>query len=344
MKKDFFEVLGVSRDATDEDISKAYRKLARKYHPDANKDEGAVEKFKEVSEAYEVLRDEDKRAHYVRYGTADRGPQHSSFNDDFFNQFFNQAFRQARKPTAQPVQAQVKVTLQEAAEGCKKTVKFSYRNSCKSCDGSGAKTLKPCQSCGGAGVQIQRQSAWSVQVACDSCKGSGNIVEESCLDCTGSGKSELVENEIEINIPAGVMHGMHLQTRLSAMESELFVVVEVEPHALFSRSGGDLHLAVPVSYTQLVLGCKVDIPTPKGVVETIIPAGTSSGTKMRLSGKGINDLRTNEIGSLYVTLILEVPNDINKKHRQMLEKLKKFEDENVTTLRKGYIEKLKSID
>lgn len=345
MERDFFEVLGISRDASSDEISKAYRNLAKKYHPDVNKEEGAVEKFKEAARAYEVLRDDEKRANYLAFGTADRRRQHSSFDDQFFNQFFNQAFRQARRtPENAPVQTKVEVTLEEVANGCKKSVTFSYRNLCKYCKGSGAEKLKKCNSCGGSGFKSQRQGAWTVQAGCSTCSGTGNITEKDCDHCSGDGRSDPIERQVEIDIPAGVMHGMHLSLQPEDMVAELFVTVNVKKHSLFSRVENHLYLEMPVSYTQLALGCKVDIPTLDGTVEVQIPAGTQSNNKLRLGGKGLKDLRTGFLGDLYVVLILEVPKKLNKRYRKILEELKELEEKNVTPAQKAYNKKMKEND
>ena len=325
-KRDYYEVLGVSREATEDEIKKAYRKLARKYHPDVNKeDKDAAEKFKEINEAYEVLKDPEKRARYDQFGHAGVGQGgfdagdfggfggfggFGDFGSDIFDDIFDifgGSFGRSRRrgPTrGADIRYDLEITLEEAAFGAEKEVEIFRMESCKNCNGTGAKpgTMpKTCPSCGGSGQVRRVQNLGPMQftnvTTCTNCGGRGTIIEEPCPKCHGRGQSK-VGRKIKIKVPAGVDTGSQLRMsgegepgELGGPPGDLYVVIRVKPHKLFVRQGDDLIYQAPISFVQATLGDEIDVPTLEEKVKLKIPEGTQPGTRFRLRSKGIPHLR-----------------------------------------------------
>lgn len=320
--KDYYEVLGVGKDASQADIKKAYRKLSKQYHPDINKAPGAEEKFKEITEAYEVLGDEQKRANYDQYGSAD-GPQgfgggaggaggFGGFGDaggfggggfeDIFSQFFGGGGGARRNPNApQPgrdLQYQMTLKFEEAIFGKKTKIKYNREAQCHTCHGSGAKpgtTPETCHNCGGSGYVMSETNTplgrMRSQQVCPVCQGTGKEIKEKCPTCGGSGHEE-ERHEVEVNIPAGVDDGqqMRLQNQGEAGQNggpygDLFIIFSVQPSKVFQRNGADIYLDKDISFTQAALGDEIKVQTVHGDVSLKIPAGTQTGSTFRLKGK-----------------------------------------------------------
>jgi molecular chaperone DnaJ len=366
-KRDYYEVLGVSRDAGGEEIKKAYKKLALKYHPDRNQgDEEAVDKFKEAAEAYEVIGNDEKRARYNRFGhqgvqgAAGRGG--GGFNDinDIFDVFgdlfdgFGMGGRRrggGRRPTqGDSLKTRLQIDLLEAAKGCEKTVEIPRKKTCNTCDGSGAQlgsSADSCDYCGGHGQVVQSQGFFRVQTTCPACKGEGKMIRDKCSDCSGAGKvAESVK--LDVKVPAGVDTGMTL--RLSdegeagaqgGPRGDLYVEIHVREHSLFHRDGPDLICEVPISYTQAVLGAEIEIPCLEGKTQHYIYPGTQPGEVVRIRGGGMPDPRGGRSGDLQLHVILEVPKKIDSEQEALLRDLAELEQAAVSPHRSSFFDKLK---
>ncbi len=380
-KRDYYEILGVDKGADEQTLKKAYRKLALKYHPDRNpNDKSAEEKFKEAAEAYEVLSDKDKRARYDRFGHAGVGDQggfrgggmnmediFSHFGDIFgdgggspFDSFFGggRAGGQRRSSGQRGSNIRIKLalTLEEIAEGITKKIKVKKDISCKTCGGSGAKdpsSVTTCNTCKGSGYVRQMQRTFLGQVAttgtCPTCKGSGKHITQSCGSCRGSG-IEKGEDLIEINIPAGVEDGMQLSMRgkgnrgpNQGQNGDLIINIEEKPHDNFSRDEHNIIYDLYLSFTDLVLGTEVTIPTLTGKVKINIPAGTSSGKMFRLKNKGIPILNSYQRGDLIVHVNVWVPKKVSGEEKELLEKMRQFEsfDPGDKKHGKGFFDRMK---
>ena len=361
-KRDFYEVLGVARTATESEIKAAYRKLAMKYHPDKNPgDKEAEEKFKEAAVAYEALSDPNKRARYDRYGA--EGLEGSGFQnftniDDIFSAFgdlfggmFGGGGRRQRGPkSGQHVQTNVRITLKEAALGVTKDVKVRRHVKCEKCNGNGCKAgTQPtrCATCGGQGQVLHQQGFFRIQTTCPSCRGAGKIIASPCSECRGSGKSE-ESSVISVNVPPGVDTGMDLRVsgkgdpgEAGAPSGDLFVHIDVEDHAFFEREGADLFCAVPISFTQAALGCEIEIPTLVAQEKLEIPRGTPTETIFRLRGKGMPDPRSKHKGDLHIKVHVEVPKKLNKRQEELLRELADLEKTHVNPEQKSFFEKVK---
>lgn len=345
--KDYYETLGVSRDASQADIKKAFRQLAKKYHPDVNKeDENAAQKFKEVNEAYQILSDEQKRAQYDQFGSAAfdgtggfnsgfSGADFSGFGgfSDIFESFFGgKPRRQANGPKrGADIDTQLRITFEEAAFGVRKTVSVSRMEQCTSCAGSGAQPgseTKTCPTCGGTG-QIQQEQRTMMGtfmniVECPHCHGEGEIIEKPCEKCRGKGRVS-ASRMIVVNIPAGIDNGQvitlhgegHAGTKGGA-KGNLNVYISVKPHKTFQRSGADLYMDMSISFAQAALGSELEIETLEGKVKYNMPAGTQTGTTFRLKEKGIKHLRADKKGDLYVKVNITVPRKLTDKQKELL--------------------------
>ncbi|MBS1162115.1 MAG: chaperone protein DnaJ [Burkholderiaceae bacterium] len=345
-KRDFYEVLGVARDAAEEDIKKAYRKLAMKFHPDRNqgdKSKQAEEKFKEVKEAYEVLTDAGKRAAYDRFGHAgvDPGAGGGGFRGgegmggfaeafgDIFGDIFgggrgggrSNAFRGA------DLRYNMEITLEQAAKGFATDIRVPGWDNCETCHGSGAKpgtSPKTCTMCGGAGAVRMQQGFFSIQQTCPTCRGSGKVIAEPCAACSGAGR--IKKNKVlEVSIPAGIDEGQRI--RLSGKgepgmnggpPGDLYVEIRLKPHDVFQRDGDDLHCEVPVSIVAAALGGEIEIGTLTDKVSISIPEGTQSGKTFRLRGKGIKGVRSSYPGDLYCHVSVETPVRLSEKQKKLL--------------------------
>ena len=358
---DYYETLGVSKSASSEEIKKAYKKLAKKYHPDISKEDGAEEKFKDVSEAYAVLSDDKKRQQYDTFGSTDQFHQQYSQEDifrnfdfgegmggDIFNMFFgNRGRGRPRTRKGSDLRYDLEISFEEAVFGVEKEIRFDRLSSCSSCNATGAKggVTKTCTTCNGQGqVRQERRTMLGnfVQVvACSSCQGVGKIPEENCGDCKGEGsKSE--EKHLKVKIPAGVDEGSQLRLSregeagpLGGIPGDLYVVLHVEKSDIFVRQGYDLFLECPLSFSQAALGDEIKIPSLEGEVTLKIPSGTQSETKFRLKGRGIPHLQRSVKGDLYVIAKVVTPRKLGKEQKKLFENLIKLDS------KKGIIDKIK---
>lgn len=373
-KRDYYEVLGIDRNATDQDIKRAYRRLAKKYHPDVNPgDKEAEAKFKEASEAYAVLSDEEKRAKYDQFGhSAFEGAGggdggfggFSGFGDmgdifgDIFGDLFGGGGRRAKNgPTrGQDVQSSLEITFTEAAFGCKKNIDLWVFDNCDQCNGTGAKAgTKPetCPTCHGSGqARVQQQTMFGAMTSvrtCSTCGGTGKIIKEKCTRCNGGGRIK-VKKTFEVNIPAGIDTGQSI--RMSGKgepgaqggpNGDLFITVTIRPHPFFSRQGYDVYCSVPISFAQAALGDELEIPTIDGKAQYIIEEGTQTGTRFRLRGKGIPYLRnSNQRGDQYVTVNVEVPKKLNDKQKELLRQFASaMGEDDVHGQKKSFFQKMK---
>ncbi|MGX4645123.1 molecular chaperone DnaJ [Holzapfeliella sp. JNUCC 80] len=373
-QRDYYEVLGLSKNASEAEIKKAYRKLSKKYHPDLNDSEDAEEKFKEVSEAYEVLSDSQKRAAYDNYGHAGvnggaqggaggfgGGAQGFGGFEDIFNQFFGGGAAgggRAQDPTAPRKGHDLDYTMtlefEEAIFGKKTNVTYDRDETCKTCDGKGAKpgtSTKTCQKCHGSGhMTVDRQTMLGMvrqQVACDECHGQGVIIETPCEDCHGKGTTEQ-RHTVEVNIPAGVDQGqqIHLTGQGEAGANggpygDLYIVLRVRPSKTFERSGTTIYYTVPISFAQAALGDEIDVDTVHGKVKLRIPAGTQTGTTFRLNGKGVPQLNGHGTGNQETTVKIVTPKKMNEDQKKALVDFVKAGGEDIQPQDKNFFEKVK---
>ena len=359
-KRDFYEVLGVPKNASAEDIKGAYRKLALKYHPDKNPDsKEAEEKFKEAAEAYEILSDPDKRSRYDRYGHAGVSGQHGFNNvDDIFSSpFFSELFEGGgileelfgmasgrRSQRGSHLHTSIVLDFIEAARPIEKTVKIARREACPECNGTRCAkgtTPKVCTHCHGHGVVQQSHGFFSMRTACPQCGGQGTMVETPCKNCRGRGAVP-VDREIKIKVPAGIENGMQIriggegEAGPNGQRGDLFCDIEVKPHPLFERDNDDVILKLLLSFTQAVLGAKLDIPTLYGMDKLHIAPGTQNGDVLRISGKGFPSVRGRGKGDQIVLTIIEVPKKPTKRQRELLQEFAQTEEGEVTPLRKAF--------
>lgn len=345
--KDYYKILGVERDASKEDIKKAYKRLAKQHHPDLNKeDPNAAEKFKEVNEAASVLGDDQKRQQYDQFGNAafQQGNGFGGFDfsgfdmgnvdfGDIFDTFFGGgAFGRRRRSTAQrgsDLRYDLTLTLEEAAAGLEKEVRVRRRMSCEACGGAGGKGVKTCTTCHGQGmVREARRTPFGVFATttnCPRCGGSGQTFEEVCSSCDGTGV-QTGSTTIKVSVPAGVEDGMRLRVSgegdagvRGGPGGDLYVFISVEEHEFFERDGEDLRLSVPVSFVQAALGDEIEVPTLSGKATVKVPVGTQSGTTFRLRGKGVPVVHSSRVGDELVTVTVEVPEKLSGRQRRALE-------------------------
>ncbi len=349
--KDYYKILGVSKDASKEDIKKAYKKLAKKFHPDINKDPDAADKFKEVSEAASVLGDDQKRAQYDNYGSDgmkfsnDFGGfdfsdfmRGNSFDfDDIFDSFFGggSIFGGRGRPRGPGRGANLRfdldITLEDAAFGVTKNIIVPKLERCTKCNGTGAESnsdIRTCDVCKGTGsVRQTRRTPFGIFAttsACDRCRGTGKVIKNHCTLCDGEGRIEK-NKRIEIKVPEGVDEGMRLRVtgegeagEMGAPPGDLFVIIHVKPHEVFKREGNDIKLDYPIRFAQAALGDEVNVPTLKEPVKMKIPPGTQTGTVFRLRGKGIPFLNSYGKGDQHVKVIVEVPEKLTKKQKELI--------------------------
>ncbi|NMA83272.1 MAG: molecular chaperone DnaJ [Epulopiscium sp.] len=369
--RDYYEILGVDRNASEADIKKAYRRLAKKYHPDMNPDsennEEIEHKFKEATEAYEVLSNEEKRAKYDQFGHAafsnGGGGGYSDFDmGDIFGSVFGDFFgggmgqRQRTGPMrGADVRTSIEITFDEAAFGVDKEIDLMLRESCTTCSGTGAKPgteAQTCQHCHGSGQVRYNQntlfgSMTSVRT-CDVCRGEGKIIPNPCDTCHGEGNVR-ARKTIQVNIPAGIDHGQSIRLQgkgepgqRGGPYGDLLITVGIKPHTLFERQGYDVYCKMPITFVQATLGGQVQVPTLDGKVEYSIKEGTQTGTVFRLRGKGIPNLRNPKIrGDQYVTVSIDVPTKLNDEQRKKLEEFAKISGDDVHPQRKSFFDKVK---
>lgn len=376
-KQDFYETLGVSQSASDDEIKKAYRKMAMKYHPDRNPDnKEAEDKFKEVQKAYDTLSDPQKRAAYDQYGHAafeqagaggfgggagGFGGGFSGFGGDF-GDIFSQMFGggSARQPNYQgaDVQYGVEITLEEAASGVKKQITIPTHDECDVCHGSGAKVgtkATTCRTCGGSGTVHVRQAIFQIQQTCPTCHGSGKEIKEPCVKCHGSGRVKSSKT-MEVNIPAGIDDGQRIRLTgegepgtHGVPAGDLYIHVSVREHKIFQRDPDaptDLHCELPISFATAALGGEVEVPTLTGKVKLNIPEGTQNGKRLRVKGKGIKSVRSSLVGDLYCHVVVETPVNLTERQKELLVEFEKIStglDISQTPRQKGFFDKLKDI-
>ncbi len=346
-KRDFYEVLGVPKNASDDEIKKAYRKLAMKWHPDRNQGDASAEsKFKEVKEAYEMLSDAEKRGAYDQYGHAGVDPNMrggaggpGGFGDAF-GDIFGDIFGSGRRGGGGGGGRQVfrgndlsyamDITLEEAAAGKESQIRIPSWDSCTPCDGTGAKPgtqAKTCTTCHGAGQVQMRQGFFSVQQTCPHCHGKGKIIADPCNTCHGQGQTK-TNKTLEIKIPAGIDDGMRIRStgngepgQNGGPPGDLFIEIRLRKHDIFERDGDDLHCQVPVNMTSAALGGEIDLPTLAGKATIEIPEGTQNGKTFRLRGKGIKGVRSSIAGDLYCHIVTETPVKLTEHQRKLLKEL-----------------------
>ena len=372
-KRDYYEVLGVNKGASDDEIKKAYRQAAKKYHPDLHPgDKAAEEKFKEVNEAYEVLSDSEKKASYDQCGHAGVDPNYgagsagSPFGQDIdigdiFSSFFGGfGGRRSANPNAprrgSDVETTMYISFEEAAKGCKKTVQYQAISTCKDCNGTGAQkgtTPKTCSACGGRGqVTInQRTPFGTVQTSrpCDACKGRGKIIETPCRTCNGRGQVRR-KKTVEVNIPAGINDeqvlnvGGHGNSGVNGGPAgDLHVYIGIRPHPIFERRGDDIWCDLPITFAQAALGATVTVPTLDGKASYDIHEGTQPGDVFKLKGKGVQHLGGRGRGDQFVRVVIEVPKNLNNKQKDLIREFDAAMGDKNYQKRKGFKDKLKDI-
>lgn len=377
-KRDYYEVLGVDRGASDDELKKAYRKAAKKYHPDLNPGDAEAEKsFKEVNEAYEVLSDKEKRSRYDQFGHAGVDPNFGAgggygggFNGDFgdfgdlgdlFGSFFGGGFgggSRRSNPNAprrgSDASSAVNLTFEEAAKGCTKTVKVTKIDTCDECGGSGAEkgtTSKTCPVCNGSGQVTSAQrtpfGVFKTQTVCNNCHGSGKVIENPCKRCNGKGRiRHTVEETIEV--PAGIDDGQVINLRgkgdsgvNGGPAGDLRINVNVRPHPIFQRNGYDVYCEVPITFTDAALGADITVPTLDGKVKFTIHEGTQPGDEFKLKGKGIQRLNYSGKGDQYVKIVVEIPKNLSKEQKEILRNFQSSSDDKNYKARKSFMDKIK---
>jgi molecular chaperone DnaJ len=370
-KRDCYEVLEVERGADMEEIKKAYRKLALKYHPDRNpNDKAAEEKFKELGHAYEILSDPQTRAAYDQYGHAAFDSRNRSrgggFHDpaDIFREVFGNSSifedlfggggerRPGGAQRGDDLRYDLELTFIEAAEGCEKEIALTKQDACETCGGSGAEhgaTAKVCATCGGRGQVISSRGIFSIAQTCPRCEGRGRVIDKPCRACGGAGRRDRA-SKIKIKVPAGVDGGSRLRSTgngeagiRGGPPGDLYVVLHVKRHEIFGREGDDLLCDVPISFAQATLGAVIEVPTLDDTAEIKVPAGTQPGTVFRLKGKGIKNVQGYGTGDLLARVLIEVPTHLNAAQRAKLDEFAKLCDENVHPIRRSFIERARSL-
>lgn len=360
MSKDYYKILGVGKSATKEEIKRAYKELAKKFHPDLNKEKDAAEKFKEINEAAAVLADDEKRAQYDQYGTTaeqfrgfggasgfdfddlmgnihDSGFDFDSIFDSFFGgSIFGRQRRSSRARRGDDLRYDMEITLEEAASGTAKTIEIPHFEKCPKCKGSGADSqsdVTECPDCDGKGYTRRTQHTpfglFSTQSPCRKCHGEGTYIKEHCKECHGKGRISKTK-KIELKIPAGSETGTNLRIRgegeageRGAESGDLYIVIHVKQHKIFERDGNDINIEVPVSFATAALGGEIDVPTLKGTATLRIPAGTQQGTIFRMRGKGIQSLHSHGTGDENVIVKIDVPKKLTKKQTELLKEFEK---------------------
>jgi molecular chaperone DnaJ len=360
-KRDFYDVLGISKSASKDDIKAAYRKLAKEFHPDLNKAPDAEKKFKEVQEAYDILFDDQKRAAYDQFGHAAFDQQgggnpfqgggfggFSGFQDvdlgDVFGSFFGGGQRRSRQPSGPQrgadTQMRLRIEFMDAINGKKLTIPVQYDERCLTCSGSGARSssdLETCRQCGGSGRQRVRQRTilgmMETEAVCDNCQGKGKKIKATCATCQGKGYNR-IKTDIEVNIPAGINAGQQIRINgkgergdLGGPNGDLYLEISINKHPNFNREGNDIHLEIPISFVDAALGVTIDVPTVYGDVDLMIPAGTQPDKVLKIKGKGVKDLRGHAPGDQFIHLKIGTPTNLSKKQKELLESFR-TEDQN----------------
>ena len=373
-KADYYDLLRIKQGATEDEIKKAYRKLAVKYHPDKNQgDKSAEDKFKEISEAYEVLSDPEKRSKYDQFGHAAFAPGSRSgrgggFHDPFdifkdvfggggggssgsiFEDLFGGSQRSRSSNRGSDLRYDMELTFEEAVKGCEKKININKLDSCNHCKGSGAaeggQNVK-CSTCDGQGQIIQSQGFFSVQQTCPRCQGTGSKIDKPCTKCNGNGRTKKT-SKITIRVPAGVDTGARLRSSgngeagiQGGRPGDLYCVLHVREHEIFERDGDDLLCEVPISFIQATLGSEIEVPTLNGKAKINVPTGTQSGTILRLREKGVKNIQGYGHGDLHIRVIVEVPTKLNSEQKMKLTEFSELCDDKVNPIRGSFFEKAK---
>jgi len=373
-KRDYYEVLGVDKGASDVEIKKAYRKMAKQYHPDVNPDDKTAEaKFKEANEAYEVLSDEQKRARYDQYGHAGTDPNGfggaGGFGDfdfggigDIFESFFGggsgfgRSSRRGGPQKGNDLKQVVDISFEEAAFGCEREISMNRMESCPTCNGSGSKqgsSTSSCKHCNGSGqVQYKQSTPFGQFVnvkTCDVCRGEGKIITDPCTACHGKGKTRK-SVKMKVKIPSGIDDGQTISLRgegepgsKGGPSGDLYLNIRVKPHPLFQRQGNDVICEMPITFVQAALGSEVEVPTLDGKVKYTIPEGTQTAAVFRLKGKGIPNLRGSGRGDQYVRVNVEVPKKLNERQKTVLREFADLSGDDGYEQRKSFIDKMKGV-
>jgi len=364
-KKDYYELLAVNRNASEDDLKKAYRKLALQYHPDRNPgDKQAEEKFKEISEAYSVLSDAQKRAQYDQFGHAafgDGGPAGGGFDfsgggfEDVFGDIFGEFFgggRRRGQSRGDDLRYNLSLKFEEAVSGTEKKIKIPRHGACETCRGNGAKpgtTPETCPKCRGRGQVAFQQGFFSVSRTCDKCQGQGTIIKDPCVTCGGAGRMRAMHT-LSVKIPAGVDTGSRLKLRaegetgpVGGSPGDLYVVVQVESHPIFVRDNLDILCDVPISFVQAALGAEIDVPTLDGKVKMKIPSGTQSGKLFRMKGRGVKDVQGFQQGDQHVRVTVETPTHLTSKQKELLKEFAAIGGEDANPMSKGFFDKMKQL-
>ncbi len=364
-KRDYYEVLGVSRDASQDDIKKAFRKLALEHHPDRNKsDASAEERFKELNEAYSILSDPEKRAQYDRFGHA--GPAGRGFGgfedfqgmgvEDIINDFFGGIFGGggggSRPRRGADLRYDLTITFDEAVFGTEKEIVVPRTAGCGECGGTGArKGSRPekCGACNGRGQVTMQQGFFSIRRTCSRCGGTGQVIKDPCGKCSGTGFVR-ESRTLKVKVPPGVETGTRLKLRgegeagpAGGPAGDLYVAIEVQEHPFFVREGPDLYCEVPITFPQAAMGAKIFVPTLSGKKELSIPAGTASGHEFTLRGEGVASLSSGRRGNLVIRVLIEVPKKLTKRQKELLEELQKLSEASPGPISSGFFEKVKEI-
>jgi molecular chaperone DnaJ len=371
-KRDYYEVLGVQKNTSKDEIKKAYRKLAMQYHPDKNPGNPAAEaKFKEASEAAEVLCDDEKKARYDQFGHAGMnggqggagGFQGGDFGDfgDIFGDIFGDMLgggkrrggggRRSQGRPGDDLQMGIDIDFSEAAFGCEKTISLTKNVVCETCSGSGAKagsSPSTCDYCHGHGEVRRQQGFFTVASTCPKCNGSGRMIKDPCGTCSGLGKKKK-KVDLQVKVPAGIDEGQRLKLSnegdagvLGGPNGDLYVVINIKPHEIFEREEFDVHCTVPISFSQAALGAEMEVPTLSGKVSLKIPAGTQGGVKMRLKGKGIQRLGGYGIGDQIVSVHVETPTKITSEQKELFTRLAEL-DHQSNPMSRGFFDKVKDL-
>jgi molecular chaperone DnaJ len=370
-KRDYYEVLGVARGASDDDLKKAYRRLAIQLHPDRNPgNKQAEERFKEVNEAYQVLSDPERRSQYDRFGhSAFQGPQgQGPFGGFDFSQGFEEVFSdifgdffgtgrgraRSRSRRGDDLRYDLEVEFEEAARGTEKVVRFQRLTLCEACNGTrargGSTGARQCPNCRGTGQVRTQQGFFSISTTCSQCRGEGTIISDPCPKCQGQGRLRKQES-LSVRIPPGVDNGSRLKLRGEGeagygggTPGDLYVIIHVKEHSLFVRQENHIVIEVPISFPQAALGCEIEVPTLEGKVNLKVPSGTQSGKVLRLKGKGIIDLHGYGRGDQLIRVVVETPRSLTSRQRELLEEFAKLDGKAVNhPLSKGFVDQIKKM-